>query len=95
MAEIEEKRGVSAAETIKTTETSTNVSQNVSTKSAKKQEVKIQEEIYPIQDFIENSKALGYSKEVVSGALFNCEKSELTKTEFETVIKNFLGKKVK
>jgi hypothetical protein len=89
MTEIEEKSGVNDAET------STNASQNVSTKSAEKQEVKILEEIYPIQDFIENSKALGYSKEVVSGALFNCEKSELTKTEFEIMIKKFLGKKVK
>lgn len=52
------------------------------------------EAIYPLKDFIDNSKALGYRKEVVSGALFNCEKTELTKAEFETIIKNFLGKKV-
>lgn len=49
---------------------------------------------YPLKDFIENSKALGYRKEVVAGALFNYSKTELTKTEFEIVIKNFLGKKV-
>ena len=59
-----------------------------------KQEVKTQEPTYTIQEYMENSKALGYSKEVVAGALFNCEKSELTRTEFEARIKNFLGKKV-
>lgn len=59
-----------------------------------KQEVKTQETKYTIQEYMENSKALGYSKEVVAGALFNCEKSELTRTEFEAFIDNFLGKKV-
>ncbi|WP_275297167.1 hypothetical protein [Clostridium sp. YIM B02569] len=52
------------------------------------------EPTYSIQEFIDNSKALGYKKEVVAGALFNCKKSELTKTEFEAMVKEFLGKKV-
>lgn len=52
------------------------------------------EPTYPLNDFIENSKVLGYSKEVVSGALFGCSKTEITKTECETLIENFLGKKV-
>jgi hypothetical protein len=59
-----------------------------------KQETKIQEPTYTIQEYRDNSKALGYSKEVVEGALFNCEKSELTRTDFETLIISFLGKKV-
>lgn len=49
---------------------------------------------YPIEDFIKNCEALGCSKEVVAGALFNCTKDEITKAEFEGRIKNFLGKKV-
>lgn len=55
----------------------------------------VQEPTYSIKEFIDNAKALGYRKEVVTGALFNCEKTELTKSEFEETIKNFLGKKVK
>lgn len=54
----------------------------------------VKEDIYQVSYLIENCKALGYKKEVVTGALFNCEKTEMTKTEFETTIKNFLGKKV-
>ncbi|WP_236894870.1 MULTISPECIES: hypothetical protein [Clostridium] len=49
---------------------------------------------YSMQEFIDNSEALGYKKEVVAGALFSCKKSELTKTEFEAMVKEFLGKKV-
>lgn len=60
-----------------------------------KQSTTTDEATHPLNDFIESSKALGYSKEVVSGALFGCSKTEITKTEFETLIKNFLGKKVK
>lgn len=55
---------------------------------------KIKEVTYKLEDFIENAKALGYKKEVVIGALFNCKKIEMTKSEFEDTIKNFLGKKV-
>lgn len=54
----------------------------------------VKEEVYQVSYLIENCKALGYKKEVVTGALFNCEKTQMTKTEFETIIKNFLGKKV-
>lgn len=98
---IQEKSTTTDTDITKTKETTTNVSQNVSENTTikqeeitvAKQETKIQEPTYSIQDYKDNSKALGYSKEVVAGALFNCEKSELTKTEFETIIKNFLGKK--
>lgn len=50
---------------------------------------------YPLQDLIDASKALGYKKEVVVGAFFNAQITEMTKTEFKNIIKNFLGKKVK
>lgn len=56
---------------------------------------KEQEELYNIQYLIDNAKALGYKKEVVAGALLNCEKTQMSKTEFEETIKKFLGKKVK
>lgn len=56
---------------------------------------KEQEELYNVQYLIDNCKALGYKKEVVSGALLNCEKTQMTKSEFEETIKKFLGKKVK
>lgn len=49
---------------------------------------------YPIEDFIKNSKALGYRREVVAGALFNLKDKEITKDEFEKRVKEFLGKKV-
>ena len=55
----------------------------------------VTEEIYKTQYLIDNCKALGYKKEIVAGAFLNCEKTEMTKTEFEATIKNFLGKKVK
>ncbi|AJD27005.1 hypothetical protein G8E05_06475 [Clostridium botulinum] len=55
----------------------------------------IQEELYPVQDLIENCEALtGYRKEVAVGALFDCGKEEMTKKEFEGRIKNFLERKV-
>lgn len=49
---------------------------------------------YPIEDFIVNAKALGYKEEVATGALFNCKEKELTKTEFEKKVKDFLNRKV-
>jgi len=49
---------------------------------------------YPIEDFIKNSEALGYRREVVAGALFNSKEKEFTKSEFEEKVKEFLGKKV-
>ncbi|HBG1250506.1 TPA: hypothetical protein KPG67_001360 [Clostridioides difficile] len=61
----------------------------------KKISVSKQEEKYLKNDFLKNSEALGYKKEVVAGALFNCKKEELTKSEFEKVIKEFLEREVK
>ncbi|CZR99165.1 hypothetical protein CDFC105_71178 [Clostridioides difficile] len=61
----------------------------------KKINVSKQEEKHLKSDFIENSEALGYKKEVVAGALFNCKKEELTKSEFEKAIKEFLEREVK
>ncbi|CAI3548588.1 hypothetical protein [Clostridium neonatale] len=59
---------------------------------------KIEKEVnnvtYTREQYIENAKALGYSKPIVIGAFINCDKAELTKSEFEILIKNFLGKKV-
>lgn len=86
-----------ADSTEKTTSTSTATASVDNTKQSKteQEESKVAEETYPIKNLIDNCKALGYKKEVVVGALFNCEKTEMTKTEFETIIKNFLGKKVR
>lgn len=59
------------------------------------QKTTVKEDIYSIQDLIENCEALtGYKKEVAVGALFNCGKEEMSKKEFQGRIKNFLGKKV-
>lgn len=63
--------------------------------TSNKKTVSKQEEKYLKSDFIENSEALGYKKEVVAGALFNCKKEELTKSEFEKAIKEFLEREVK
>ncbi|HBF4872488.1 hypothetical protein QJK47_04695 [Clostridioides difficile] len=61
----------------------------------KKTNVSKQEEKYLKSDFLKNSEALGYEKMVVAGALFNCKKEELTKAEFEKLIKDFLEREVK
>ncbi|WP_105176853.1 hypothetical protein [Clostridium cagae] len=53
------------------------------------------EPTYPIQTFIDNAEALGYNKIIVTGALFNCEKEELSKSKFKEIVQKFLGKKVK
>ncbi|EGT5231440.1 hypothetical protein CUB07_10355 [Clostridioides difficile] len=63
--------------------------------TSNKKTISKQEEKYLKSDFIENSEALGYKKEVVAGALFNCKKEELTKSEFEKAIKEFLEREVK
>lgn len=63
--------------------------------TSNKKTVSKQEEKYLKSDFIENSEALGYKKEVVAGALFNCKKEELTKSDFEKLIKEFLEREVK
>ncbi|RMD05063.1 hypothetical protein D9O40_00730 [Clostridium autoethanogenum] len=61
----------------------------------KEEEVTNVEIKYPIEDLIENSKALtGSSKAVAVGALFNCKEKELTKDDFKKIIKDFLGRKV-
>jgi len=54
-----------------------------------------QEDKFPIEDFVSNCEALGYRKEVVAGALFNCNNKELSKTEFNKIVKEFLNKEVK
>ncbi|EGT4600705.1 hypothetical protein DFW26_14760 [Clostridioides difficile] len=61
----------------------------------KKINISKQEEKYSKEDFLKNSEALGYEKMVVAGALFNCKKDELTKVEFEKLIKDFLEREVK
>lgn len=52
--------------------------------------------LYPIADLIDNCEALtGHKKHVVVGALFNCEKVEMTKEEFGGKVKAFLKRSVK
>lgn len=53
------------------------------------------EEKFSQQQYLDNAKALGHSAIAVRGAFFNCEKKELSKTEFDQLMKDFLGKKVK
>ncbi|WP_315076189.1 hypothetical protein [uncultured Clostridium sp.] len=53
------------------------------------------EPTYPIQTFVDNAEALGYNKVIVTGALSICNKNEISKSEFEKIVKDFLGKKVK
>lgn len=88
----DEKTTDAALNNVKSTTEETKIEQQEETIVGKQDT--IQEEIYPIKDLIENCKALGYKKEVVAGALFNCEKTEMSKSEFEKTIQNFLGKKV-
>lgn len=58
------------------------------TTSAKKNEPN-----YPLDHLIDSCEALGYKREIVAGAFFNTQSTEMTKVEFITTIKNFLGKK--
>lgn len=53
-----------------------------------------EEEKFSQQQYLDNAKALGHSAIAVRGAFFNCEKKELSKTEFDKLMKDFLGKKV-
>lgn len=56
----------------------------------------VKEEKFTVDEYIENAKALGYTKVVLAGAFSNCTKNDkFTKTEVEKMVKNFLGKKVK
>lgn len=66
-----------------------------STKSASETKKADVETKFKKEKFINNAKALGYEKYVVAGAFSNVEKDEFTKKEFEELMKNFLGKKVK
>lgn len=67
------------------------------TKTIKKElETKPTPEVkYPVEDFVNNCEALGYSKEVVAGALFDYKNKELSKIEFEKIVEKFLNKEVK
>ncbi len=49
---------------------------------------------YSLEDFKNKAEALGYEREVVAGALFNCKEKQISKIEFENRVKSFLGKKV-
>ena len=53
------------------------------------------EDKFPVEDFVNNCEALGYRKEVVAGALFNCNDKELSKIEFKKIVDEFLKKEVK
>lgn len=57
--------------------------------------IPIEEEKYLFEDLLNASEALGYKKEVVMGAFFNVQITEMTKKDFVETIKKFLGKKVK
>lgn len=51
--------------------------------------------LYPIKDLIDNCEVLtGYKKHVVVGALFNCEKEEMSKEEFKDKVEKFLKRRV-
>lgn len=59
-----------------------------------KNEIPILETKYPVNDLIDNCEALtSYKKEVAVGALFNCDKEEISKNEFKELIDTFLNTK--
>ena len=64
-------------------------------KATKKEKPIPIEEKYLFEDLLNASEALGYKKEVVMGAFFNVQITEMTKKDFTDTIQNFLGKKVK
>lgn len=49
---------------------------------------------YSLEDFKNNAETLGYEREVVAGALFNCKEKEITKTQFKKLVEEFLKRKV-
>ena len=56
----------------------------------------VKEEKFTVEEYLENAKALGYTKVVLAGAFSNSTKNDqFTKTEVDKMVKNFLGKKVK
>lgn len=66
------------------------------TKEIKEAKAIVDKTLYPKEDLIGCSYALtGYKREVAVGALFNCEKNEMTKDEFKNYINEFLKKGVK
>lgn len=66
------------------------------TKEAKEDKAIVDKTVYPIEDLIGCSYALtGYKREVAVGALFNCDKKEMTKDEFKNYVNAFLNKEVK
>lgn len=66
------------------------------TKEAKEAKAIVDKTVYPIEDLIGCSYALiGYKREVAVGALFNCDKKEMTKDEFKNYVNAFLNKEVK
>lgn len=70
------------------------VKNTTSNETPQKNTVSNNNEKFSQQQYLDNAKALGHSVIAVRGAFFNCEKKELTKTEFDKLMKDFLGKKV-
>ncbi len=78
------------------TPSSNNTSTSIPAAKIKQEEINNVDIKYPIEDLIENSKALtGSSKAAAVGALFNCKEKELTKDDFKKTIKDFLETEVK
>lgn len=56
----------------------------------------VKEETFAAEEYMENAKALGYTRIVLAGAFSNCSKdNQFTKSDVDKMVKNFLGKKVK
>ena len=66
-------------------------------KEEKKTNKTIVKEIkYKTEDLLKNCQELtGAKREVGEGAIFNLDKTELTKKEFQNAIDRFLNKKIK
>lgn len=73
---------------VKTNNSASSVSDNASKKVVKA------EEKFFLEDLKANYKAFNYSKVAVDGAFFNCNKTEMTKTEFKNTVDSFLKRKV-
>ena len=74
------------------------VNKDVITKETATSTIKttVNEEKFSVEEYMENAKALGYTKIVLAGAFSNCSKEEeFTKIDVDKMVKNFLGKKVK
>lgn len=56
----------------------------------------VKEEKFDAEEYMENAKALGYTRIVLAGAFSNCSKdNQFTKSEVDKMVKIFLGKEVK